>query len=437
MNILPRKTQLGYLQFYEIYDDAFGPKCFSVKNELEHLFLVYWSGSFGDGQAHDWVYIPVSHSILDKLRREELTFHQAFSNSMRFYYVTTFGSETEVADCVKELGSDEIEQINLPPKGFKIKLSGIKSVAPESKWDFNLKIAKKSSSVSPQSNIVTRVMDAFGDVVESLMYDESHKYPRLMPLSASYGSFDIKLGSSSNERAAIAIEQLHAILSDVDSLDDKLDNLSLDPYKLKSLLDLASMNHLKLTIKPKTSEYFSNSIDIVSSRLKPFIDKLEESTVTLIDSRKVPQANSLDRVIEIVKLRVEGGYPTIDNVDGLSSKRQISYYTHAAWCLGLLNKDLTVAAPGRLLCHKNNKIAEYQYLAGRFESSEFGWAWMRWAKVTDIGDLDPASANEFVRECVKGLNDATSKRRATSLSSWLSLLKAHRREYSEGDEYLD
>jgi hypothetical protein len=85
------------------------------------------------------------------------------------------------------------------------------------------------------------------------------------------------------------------------------------------------------------------------------------------------------------------------------------------------------------LCHKNNKVAEYEYLAGRFESSDFGWAWMKWAKVNDIGELDPSSAEEFVRECVKGLNDATSARRATSLTSWLKILKSHRREYTEDE----
>jgi hypothetical protein len=340
MNILPRKTQLGYLKFYEIYEDAFGPKCFSVKNDLEHLFLVYWSGSFGEQQATDWVYIPVSHSILDELRREEITFHGVFAKSKRLYQVTTFGGQVQAKDCVKQLEQDETSQVNLPPVGFKVKHSGIKSIAPESKWDFNLKIAKKSSKDSPESSVVTRIMDAFGDVIESLMFDPSHTKPRLMPLSASYGSFDVKLGSSSNERAAVAIEQLNAILSDVNTIDDKLENLSLDPYKLKSLLDLASMNHLVLTIKPNTSEYFSDTIEIVSSQLTPFIDKLEQSTVTFIDSRKVPQANNLDRVIDIVKLRLDGKLLTLDNVSGISSKRQISYYTHAAWCLGLLNRIL-------------------------------------------------------------------------------------------------
>ena len=431
MNILPRKTQLGYLKFYEIYEDAFGPKCFSVKNDLEHLYLVYWSGSFGNGQVSDWVYIPVSHAILDQLRREEISFNQAFTNSKRFYQVTTFGDEVESDDCVKLLEINEISQVNLPPEGFKVKLSGIKPIAPESKWDFNLKIAKKSSSVSPESSVVTRIMDAFGDVIESLMYDISHKHPRLMPVSASYGSFDVKLGSSNNERAAVAIEQLNAILSDVNTLDEKLENLNLDPYKLKSLLELANMNHLVLTVRPNTSEYFSETIKIVSSQLTPFIEKLEESTVTFIDSRKVPQANNLDRVIDIVKLRLKGDLLTIENVKGLSSKRQISYYTHAAWCLGLLNKNLTIAAPGRILCTKSNKVAEYEYLAERFESSDFGWAWMKWARVRDMGELDPSTAEDFVKECVKGLNDATAARRSTSLTSWLKILQTHRRQYTK------
>lgn len=433
MNVLPRKTQLGYLKFYEIYEDAFGPKCFSVKNELDHLFLVYWSGGTQDENGSDWAYIPVSNQILDALRREEDSFHNVFNASKNYYHVTTYGGLNDRRDTVISLGKDSLSDLNLPPKEFKINVKGIKSVAPESQWDLNLKIAKRSSSNSPESSIVTRIMDAFGDVIESLMRDAGHKYPRLIPLTASYGSFDVKLGSSSNERASVALEQLSTLLDKPNSIDEDLKTLNLDPYKLKSLLDLASLNSLNLTIKPKTSEFFSKEIKIESEKIKPLVEKLEKSAVTFIDSRKVPQANCLDRVVAIVKLRAEGALLNVESIDGLSSDRQVAYYTHAAWCLGLLNRNMTVASPGRVLCSLKNKIAEYQFLAERFQSSDFGWAWMKWAKVDDIGDLEPDSAENFVQECVRGLNDATASRRATSLASWLKVLREHRRVYA-GDE---
>jgi hypothetical protein len=429
MSVLPRKTKLGYLKFFEVYDDVYGPKCFSVKNEMEHLYLAYWCGDYEGDTSSQWVYASVSHSILDQLRRGEKSFLDVFSKSNSLFKVKTYNSESADIAEVETITNDELQNLNLPPSSFSINPDAIQYIAPESKWDFNLRIAKNSSNDSPERSVVTKVLDAFSEIVESLMKTDKTA-PRLFPLSATYGSFDVKLGASSHEKAAVAIEQLNAVLSCADTMDDKLANLSLDPYRLKALLDITHIHGLKITLKPKTAQYIKEPIVISTSKSSEIIRKLEDSTVTFIDSNKVPQANNLNRVITIVKLRLEGGLLNAENIDGLSSLRQVTYYTHAAWCMGLLNKNLTVAPPGVLLCQKSSKIAKYQYLADRFESSDFGWAWMRWAKVSNIGELEPSSATNFVQESVKGLNKATSKRRATCLSAWLKILQKHRRLYS-------
>ncbi|MUK63279.1 hypothetical protein GNP81_10165 [Aliivibrio fischeri] len=430
MDVLPNNTVLGKLRFFEIYDDFLGPKCFSVKDELDSLYLVYWSGDYDGGECTKWIYMPISQKKLDELLREESTFHQAFAESKRLMVMSVYSEANSKANVIEPFNIHA--EVNLPPEKFSIDIGELQSIAPESKWDFNLRIAKKSKGETPNSNVVTKVIDAFNEIIELLMKDNnSKKRPSVHPLSAVYGSFDMKLGTSDHARATIAIEQLGALLSAPNLLEENLKNLELDPYRLKDLLDIVNLHKLELTLKPKTSELLKEPVVITSSALLPIIKKLESSTVTFIDSNKVPQANDLDRVIDIVKIRCEGDELHHEIIDGVNSERQVEYYTHAARCLGLLNNNLTIASAGRALCHKSSRIAQYQFLADRVESSDFGCAWMKWSGVTDIGGLDPSTSEQFIAECVKGLQGQTVKRRANSLRTWLTLLKQYRRAYDD------
>ncbi len=431
MNTLPKDTFLGRLSFFEIYEDFFGPKCFSVRDELQQLYLVYWSGDYDEGTSTKWVYMPVSSKILDELLRGEYSFNQAFTKSKRLMAVSTYSSGLNKKATVEHLNENNRNSVNLPPIDFSVDLAGIQYVAPESKWDFNLRIANRSGHGSPADNAITKVLDAFGEIVRLLMRDEHNKHPTIYPLTAGYSSFDVKLGTSNQERAAVAIELLESILSDENTIEERLDELGMDPYRLKDLLDIVNVEKLELTLKSKTADTLKKPIEISSSNLLPIIRKLEASTTTLIDSFKVPQANCLDRVVDIVKLRVNGEELKHERIDGITSDRQVQYHTHAARCLGLLNNNNTITSAGRVLAQKSSKVAQYQYLADRVESSDFGWAWMKWAGVSNITDLDPNSAEQFIRECVKGLRRTSINRRASSLSRWITILKNHRREYGE------
>ncbi|WP_248639055.1 DUF6575 domain-containing protein [Vibrio crassostreae] len=352
MSILPKDTILGHLSFFEIYDDFFGPKCFSIRDELQHLYLVYWSGDYDDASLTKWVYMPVSQGTLDELLREEYSFHSAFSKSKRLMVMSVYAANLNKKTVLEPIDDDNRHLVNLPPKDFAIDIDEIQSIAPESKWDFNLRIAKRSHKDSPNSNVVTKVMDAFNEIIESLMRGDTHHRPSVKPLTATYGSFDMKLGATDHEKASIAIEQLSSLLEDANTLEDKLANMNIDPYRLKDLLDIVNIHKLELTLKPKTTELLENPVKITSSGLLPVIKKLEETTVTIIDSTKVPQANDLDRVIDIVKHRVSGGDLKHELIDGIGSQRQVAYHTHAARCLGLLHSNNTPTSAGRLLVKK-------------------------------------------------------------------------------------
>jgi hypothetical protein len=429
MKVLPKDTIFGRLSFFEIYDDFLGPKCFSVKDDLQQLFLVYWSGDYDEGSCTKWIYMPISQKILDELLREEYSFNKAFSDSKRLMIVSIYSADREQKTLVETLSEENHHNVNFPPLSFSIDPEEIQSIAPESKWDFNLRIANRSGKGSPTDSAVTKVLDTFGEIVKLLMKDEQNKNPAVYPRSAVYGSFDVKLSASNHERAAVAIELLDSILADKDNLEAKLDEFEMDPYRLKDLLDIVNLDKLELTLKSKTSDILNKPLIISSTNLLPIIQKLENSTVIVIDSTKVPQANSLDRVIDIVKHRADGGMLKHELINGIASQRQVAYHVSAARCLGLLNDNNTITSPGRLLVQKSSKKAQYQFLADRVESSDFGWAWMKWAGVCSIRELDPSSAKKFIHECVKGLRRTSIDRRASSLTNWILLLKEHGREY--------
>lgn len=96
-----------------------------------------------------------------------------------------------------------------------------------------------------------------------------------------------------------------------------------------------------------------------------------------------------------------------------------------------MNNDNTVTTAGRVLAQKSSKDAQYEFLANRVESSDFGWAWMQWAGVKSLADFDPYSSREFVLKCAKGLEGSSINRRASSLTAWVKLLKSYRRDYSQ------
>lgn len=425
MKILPNNTELGRLRFYEIYDDYFGPKCFSVTDELEHLYLVYWSGDYKDDRCSKWIYLPLTHSSLDALLRHEESVHEAFKKSKRLKLMTVY----ENTATFEAINNEAKASINLPPECFVFDSEEIQSIAPEAKWDFNLKIAKNTQGNNkPTDSVVTDVLDAFGDMVKDLMKESSRHLPSLFPLSASYGSFDVKLGTSNQERANVAIELVGELLSDVNSLEDRIKSIELDPYRLKTLLDLVEHNNLELTLKGKTSDSLKVPLTLSSHRLLPAIKKLQEMTIVVIDSHKVPQANKLERVIEAVKILSTRDELTHENLEGLTTKRQVSYYTHAAECLGLLNKNLSLTAAGEVLLQRPDVGSQFEFLADRFESSDCGWAWMKWAEVKSLMDLNEDTAEEFIKECVKGLHRGTIRRRARGLAAWVRIFKQNHRE---------
>jgi len=322
MKPLPINTFLGKLRFFEIYDDFDGPKCFSAINRLEQLFLVYWSGDYVDEETPvtKWLYAPISHKRLDKLRRQESSIRDVFLKPEQCVYNVDIPF-SEGNSTVNMLNQEQITQSNIPPDIFYLEPDEIEVCDKAADWNFELKIAKKVKSTSIASTTITKVIDTLSEIIESLMKDDSREQPRMYPLTATRGSFEVKLGTNYHEKSSVAIERLNELLSDTESLDEKLQDMGLDPYKLKDLLDVVVEDNLELTLQPKTYEYLSESISIKSDSLSKVINHLSNSTTTLIDSSLVPQSSDIDRIIEIVCKKVEGQIVRHEDIEGLNSER--------------------------------------------------------------------------------------------------------------------
>lgn len=426
--LLPKKTFLGHLKLYEVYDDYFGPKCFTVKNQFGQIYLVYWNGD--DNNATQWLYVLVTESKLDLITQCSICIRKVFQEpEAGQVFGVTINQDGE--SNINVMGF--LDEESLPPTEMYINPSSIVTHHPEAEWGFKVKIAKKNRKhEAPERKSVTKIIDSFSELLESLMKGINcgkRTEPRIYPLAASFGSFEVSLKTNDNEDAAVAIEQLYELLTSTEDLNHKLNNLGLDPYRLQELLEIIRDNHAVLKVTPKTNAYLEKPFDFGKAGLNELIDKLNSMNLTFIDSKKVPQANDIKRVINIVRKKALGEEVTYQNIEGISSDRQLKYHLHAAKCLGLLKDNYSISASGRFFSLIDTTDGQYSYLANQFESAEFGWCWMKWAKVSSITKLDPSTAADFVKESVNGLNEGTSERRATCLSSWLKLLQPFAQKY--------
>ncbi len=157
------------------------------------------------------------------------------------------------------------------------------------------------------------------------------------------------------------------------------------------------------------------------------ITPTEEPAKSLYSSKKlktadIPQANELGRIFTLVDLIAEGKDVTPEGI-GVTSQRQVQYYTAAARILDL------VVAPERLsrlgwLLHVAEGSDRYRRIRAAFEASPCGQSWIEWASVTKLSDIPADSAADFLT-ARSDLSGDTVSRRANTLNVWLKELRTH------------
>ncbi len=430
MSILPSNTYLGKLKITEVYDYYEGPKFFCVKNQFRQIMVVYWVDHKKDNNSYGWLYLPITDEKLNELRRGKISVRNAYEDPEQGLYLVYTQPKTSKNE-VEYYEKDQINKKFLPPKNLFITPEDIDVVDDrEANWVYELYIKKSNSDELLTTRTVTSVLNAFREIIEQLMKTDTREQPKIYPLSAVPGSFNLKIVSSNNKKAMDALEKFQEIIkSNNNNILDILKKLKLDPFILKILYEVIYTNNIDIVITPKTFDHVTGEIKVQKSQAKSKLSKLEKTTFNIIESIKVPQANDIDKVIKVVELKKRGKKITYDLIDGLNSNRQVKYYTDAAFSLGLLTRDGYLTSAGRFLISKKSIKSRYQVLADRFETSDFGWAWMNWSNVTSINELDPDTASEFIKTSVPDLGSNTANRRSTTLIKWLKVLAPYHRNY--------
>ncbi|MGB1249302.1 MAG: DUF6575 domain-containing protein [Candidatus Promineifilaceae bacterium] len=427
--MLPIDTRLGELDIFEIYEYMDGPRLFAARDVIGTSFLVYWIDE--SDESSGWLYLPISGKRLKQLRRKKRSLRWAYMNpEMSHYYVvyTRFDDEPDVVDFVPK---QEIDLEFLPPKDFYIEYVEVINKKVDA-WSFETILKTKQANGTPNARVLSDFIDVFRELIEPLMQNASgshHFKPQLYPIGADPGSIEVQFATNDDElvlESLVLVAELVDILN-VNDLQARILTGQVNPYRLKDFLTCISSNRLTVDIIPKLAVN-GGKISLSDDNVAHCLSLLENVEATIIDSKHVPQANDLDKVLEIILL-IDKGIPlTPDTIDGLTSNRQVDYYKHAARTLSLTNRSYRLTPAGRYVNAQADKESKYQILADRFESTEFGWAWMKWARVKSMVELDPTTATAFLNHSARGLADGTKRRRSTALSSWLTKLQPHHRK---------
>lgn len=140
---------------------------------------------------------------------------------------------------------------------------------------------------------------------------------------------------------------------------------------------------------------------------------------------QVPQANALRHVFQVVDAILNHGIVTPNDIDAIATQRQVNYYKQGARVLGFLDTDSQPTSRARTLIDLNYE-QRLAVTAIYFEDSVVGRAWRTWAGVNRLSEIDPISAEDFLKECVSDLTGATPQRRASTLRAWYEELVSAR-----------
>ncbi|WPU30324.1 hypothetical protein SIO17_14535 [Pseudoalteromonas piscicida] len=175
----------------------------------------------------------------------------------------------------------------------------------------------------------------------------------------------------------------------------------------------------------KESEYCAE-LSISEEKAREILTRMRQDSISWISSSQVPQADNLSKVFQVVSIKASGEVVTPEKI-GVTTDRQVLYYIHAAKALGFLNQGSGIHSAG-FQFEQLEQEEKLRVAAIRFESSECGWAWIKWAGVKSLRDLEPKSAFAFLSDRCPSLSPDTAKRRAKTLSSWVKELAPFRGE---------
>lgn len=422
-NIFLSDTPLGTLYIKNVYEFFEGPKLFSVTNEVDSLFVVYWIGD--EDEFDKWIILPISKGRLEHLERKRIDINSLLLfQEQKTCFQINLPYDVGMAPVFVKLGTDEfVKSIKFPRVGLYI--SSVMPMLPTGKLgsciEFStheIHVEKTVSSTEPLVlKGVSKLFECFNDLYSSMMKTLDEK-DVMRPVSARPGSFILSFQADKMQQIEPLFKELNAIILargdivsfitrskfDVQMLSALFENIveTSSSFELKS----NSTDELVLVIKKTDAEYYRNALSKMSAQV--------------VGSYQVPQANLINQVFKIVELKWQDKHLNIVST-GLD-ERHILYYIHAAKILGFLNSNNSVSALGQQIAESNHD-KRLRIAARSFESSHCGWAWITWSQAKNLSELDPSTAEAFLLDKCLSLSAKTIKRRASTLKQWAEALK--------------
>ncbi len=428
-NIFLKNAALGTLNILNVYEFYEIPRLFSVENEVGSTFIVYWIGDCE--YSEKWYLIPISRLRLNRFENKDIDIHDALVNQeQQFFFEVEIPFDGLKTETWKSIPKLDIGKINLPKKGLFISevtpIGWQSSNASELNFaTHEIRISKTSEKISktPKLEHVTRLFENFGTLYKSFLDTMNIASNGIEPISARPGSFILSFQAEHLYQFESKFKILNEMISKRIDIVNYMKQNQIDIRSFTALLGSVFETSTNFELKDNATD--SNIFVIRKSDAAFYLPSLTKSAVQYLSSYQVPQANDLEKIFKLADLTWQGL-----EVNAASLKvdpRHVAYYRHAAKTLGFFESNGSMTAIGQQLA-ESGRDKKLKITAKCFESSYCGWAWITWAGVQDLRGLESGTASVFLKENCPNLSATTSKRRASTLSTWCDELQEH---YSE------
>ncbi|MEH4660496.1 DUF6575 domain-containing protein [Phytobacter diazotrophicus] len=420
-NIFLEDSIFGTLYMQKIYEFFEEPKFFSVSNEINSLYIVYW---IGDEDSFDkWIIIPISPERLEHLERKRVDIRSVLTyQEQKHYFQFNINYDNSGFESFKLAASDIARAFKLPKANLYISsvlpVLATGKIGKEVEFSTHeIHVEKTTTSIEPLVlKGVSKLFECFNDFYSSILNSIDEK-DTMRPVSGRPGSFVLAFQAEKMLQIEPLLRDLNNLIVFKGDIVNFVSERNIDVQMLsalfQSVIESSSSFELKsnatdeivLTVRKTDAEFYNHVLAKMSTQV--------------VGGYQVPQANLIKKIFKIVELKWEDKH--LDLISTGLDERHINYYIHAAKILGFLHGNGSISALGQQLAEsayeKRLRIA-----ARSFEASHCGWAWIMWSEVKKLSELDPNSAETFLLEKCRSLSAKTIKRRASTLRQWCEVL---------------
>ncbi|MHA7847137.1 DUF6575 domain-containing protein [Serratia sp. D1N4] len=421
----------GDLYYKSIYDYFDGPKLFSVITKRGEFLLVYWIDE--SDTSYSWVSFPISKSKLLAFESKSIDIFNILEkkDEKLFFLIETPFKKGKQPVFTSKLGN--IKDFILMPD-TNIYISFVENVITNDEIaelaetgclnaDYSIHIDKPKSSksmidfsmISPVFVIIDELYKEFISIMNF--------HDKLIPVSGKPGSFTLDFNSKGFNLVEEKLTFLSTLMKNRKDITRFIKENNIPSQSFEKLLNHVIKDDLIVDFSNKNTE--NNFLKINKLDAEYYVKKINSITSMNVNSKQVPQADTLDKIFEVVENIWRNGFLERDSLD--LSDRHILYYTEASKILGFVSESGRVTSIGQqvVLSPLNKKMA---IAAQSFENSHCGWTWITWSNVTNITQLNPNSSKAYLDECAPTLSESTKERRARTLKNWCTNLKKSYRE---------